>query len=288
MVAGFLCGNAAVVSRAADSVAAPKNETEAAALRTRFLNETNIASRREILKALAGTRNEASVEIVVGLLSATNRNSELFPDALDAAGSVSSIYVTSALIDLSKASLPTNLLARTLEVLGNKGSTDGLAALAPHLRSPDSRVRQAAAAGLAKGRGHPGINLILPYLNDPSVETRRAAVGALGHYRHGRVVPYLLKAYADPATREEARLALANVPSADAIEAYLGGLSLRDTNTVHVCQQAIQKISADVLPAIEARTAHLFPETLARLREVYAHDEKARQGPLFQSIPPAK
>jgi HEAT repeat protein len=252
-----------------------------ALLRERFTNTTDVATRREILQTLASLRDSTDADLVVAVLSDPKQNEAILPDAISAASGISSIYLTDALIGLSKASVSTNLLLQTLEALGNKGATDAIPAIAPHLRSSNWLVRETALAALIKCGGHPTINAVLVLLNDPSSDTRRAAVRVLCSFRHPRILEPLLKAYDDPATRVEAIPGLANVPDCRALDAYLEGLASPNVVVRGKCRKAIVQIQKEALPSVEGKASNLSFVTLRELQIIYENNSQAKQGPLF-------
>ena len=248
----------------------------------RFANATSDEARREILRTIAGDRDRSGVDVVVSLLQAPPTNHFLLSDAIAAADKLSSIYITSALIGLAHAGLPTNVLIQAIEVLGHKGSTDGLPALAPHLRSSAGRVRAAAAAAIGRSGGMPAINVTLPLLDDPSLAVRRSALTALGWFRHPRLIEPLTKAAADPTTRHEAMLALAGIPDLRALDRLLEGLGGRDAMVRDRCRRTLVLLQTEALPMLEARAENLPPLTVSELRRVYRSNETAKAGVLFQ------
>jgi HEAT repeat protein len=267
----------------ADASAAGTNPVSSAALIHEFNCATNLETKRAILHGLGVLRDGAAADLLVTLLGNPGSNTELCSEAIAAARQVSSIFVTDALIILSRAAVPTNILIQTLDALGHKGATDAIPALVPHLRSSDWLVRETAIGALIRCGGHPTINAVLPLLDDASPDTRRAAVRVLASFKHPRIVDPLLKAWVDPETESEAVAGLANVPDVRALDAYLAGLGSANISVRLKCRQAIGRIHSEALPLLEAKASGLPLLTLRELQFIYEHDPKARGGPLFNS-----
>src|SRR5439155_18432027 len=115
------------------------------------------------------------------------------------------------------------ILLQTIAALGKFKRNEAVAAIAPFARNDDSEVRQAAAAVLTRIGGDPATAVFLSLLNDSSADIRRGAVTALGELKARSALPLLLKAYRDHETKWEAIAALARVPDAWALDAYLDG-----------------------------------------------------------------
>jgi len=252
-------------------------------LRAQFTNTTDVTTRREILRTFISLRDSTVADLIVAILSEPQQNETVLPEAITAASRLSSIYLTDALIALSKAAVSTNILIQTLEALGNKGATDAIPAIAPHLKSSDWLVRETAVAALIKCRGHPTINAVLLLLNDPSPDTRRAAVRVLCSFRHPRILEPLLKAYADPATKDVAIPGLANVPDIRALNAYLDGLASPNVIVRARCREAIVRIRGEALRSLESKARNLDPLTLSEVQSIYENDTEAKHGPLFSA-----
>ena len=118
-------------------------------------------------------------------------------------------------------------------------------------------------------------------LGDSALEVSRAIVKTLGDLKSSKAVPGLLRAYADPALRAEAFPALARTPDARAIEALLDGLSSKNPTQRNAAHLAIRNLSDKVLGTIEAKADTLSRQALVELRQIYAGNRKAEDGPLF-------
>jgi len=270
---------AGLLAPVSEASGAPVLDTE-----EQFARAGTAEQRKALLRSFAEARDAGAAELIVSLLAAPDANAELLPEAIIAARDISSIYLTDALIGLSKARIPTNLLIQTIDALGRKGASDAVPALAPHLRSSDDRVRDAASTALIRCGGHPAINAVLPLLKDPSPAVRRSAVKTLGGFKHPRVMDPLLKAWANEETRFEATSALANFQDVRALDAYLAGLGERNAVLRSKCARAIDGIKAGALSRIEAMSTNLQPLALLELRKIYETNAAARNGAIF-SLP---
>jgi putative heme-binding domain-containing protein len=106
-------------------------------------------------------------------------------------------------------------------------------------------------------------------------------VAALGRLGSKASLPCLLTAYRDPETRAAALAALAQMPDARALDAYLEALGGKDANLREACTRAIARFRDELLQQIEARADRLAPAVVARLRLVYAGHTGAARGRLF-------
>src|SRR6185295_17740359 len=119
--------------------------------------------------------------------------------------------------------------------------------------------------------------------DDSLSDVRRGAVTALGEMKARSALPQLLKAYRDNETKSEAVAALAQMPDAQALDAYLEGLAGKNPTLRASCRKAIETIRDKALPAIEAKVNDLSPETIAELQKIYAENAPARKGRLFEA-----
>jgi putative heme-binding domain-containing protein len=94
-------------------------------------------------------------------------------------------------------------------------------------------------------------------------------------------LPKLVAAYSNRDTREAAVAALAKMPDARAVAAYLDGLSSPDFSLREKCRQALRDVRDAALPAVEAGEKALSDDVVLELRQVYQDHTKAKSGPLF-------
>jgi putative membrane-bound dehydrogenase-like protein len=253
-------------------------------LRDMFRKDTDVELKGRILAALGALEDKASAELLADVFAGANTESALLPDAIAAAGQIGSPE-TGALIVKFLNSRPADkaILLQAIGALGKFKRDDAIAALAVFVRNDDAEVRQGAIAALTRIGGDSAAAAFLSLLDGPSADIRRGAVIALGELKARSAVPQLLKASRDGETKWEAIAALARMPDARALGAYLDGLGGRSPALRTDCRKAIEAIGDKALPAIEAGLNGLAPETVAELQMIYAKNSEAKKGRLFEA-----
>jgi len=239
---------------------------------------------RAILRTLGGLGGAASGDLVAGILADPEKNKEVLPDAIAAAGRIKVKSSTAAMVALASATKDAGTLALLAQGLGVARSPTAIPIVTKMLRNSDSRVRHDAGDALASIGGTAAVDAILPLLSDADKDARRAAINAAGLLKDKRMIPQLLALYQSTEYHADALEALTKNPDAQALDAFLDGLdSSTDTVRDH-CRDAIERIRDSVLEKIEERhRAKPFTgQALAALQRVYAHSDRAKNGPLFK------
>jgi putative membrane-bound dehydrogenase-like protein len=169
-----------------------------------------------------------------------------------------------------------------IETLGRLKAAVAVPMLAERARAPSEQVRTAAFEALVRVGGETASAAVMDLLDDRSLGVRLAAVRAAGDLGDRAAMPKLLKAYATRETRDAASKALAQMPDARAVDAYLEGLASTDFTVRERCKQALREVRDAALPAAEAAAGKGVPDDVVlELRQVYRDHELAKKGRLF-------
>jgi putative heme-binding domain-containing protein len=174
------------------------------------------------------------------------------------------------------------VLAAAIDAAAEIGLLEFARALAGHLNDNDVNIASAALNALAKISGQPATQAIVRSLEDSRPEMRKAAVRILGERRAATAVPDLLKLVDDPQLGPAVLNALAKIPNAKALKAYLKALESKDAALREQTRTAIAKIADQTLPQLEIQANQLPPQVIAELQKALVKHEKARKGPIFQ------
>jgi putative membrane-bound dehydrogenase-like protein len=254
----------------------------APAVRQLFSRETNLEVRQAALRALAALRDTNSVPLIDPVLRNSQPNNPLLPDAIAAAARIGGDRIAQSLIQLLRnQASDTNLALPAIQALGQLKSSEAAGLIAEQLPRREPDVRNAAIESLTQIGGDAALKPTLALLEHDSTEARRGAVGALGRLKNKSAVPALLEARQNPALRMEATTALAQMPDAHALDAYLDGLGGKNAALRESCRRAVTAIQAQALPMIEQRIDTLSPEVIAELRLALAKSSEAKKGKLF-------
>ena len=253
-------------------------------LREMFPVESDVGLKRSILAAAGALKDASSVGLLAGVFADAKSNTALLDTTVSAAEQIATPEATAVLLKFLK-SRPADkaILLKTIVALGRIKANSAVADVVTFARHQDSEIRQAAFSSLVGIGGDAPVNVLLPLLDDSLSDVRRGAVTALGEMKARSALPQLLKAYRDNETKSEAVAALAQMPDAQALDAYLEGLAGKNPTLRASCRKAIETIRDKALPAIEAKVNDLSPETIAELQKIYAENAPARKGRLFEA-----
>jgi putative heme-binding domain-containing protein len=260
---------------AGDAGAAP-------ALRDRFGRETDPFVRRALLASLGTFRDRGSRGLISGVLRDPGAEASLKAEAVAAAERVGGPDMGGAVHGALKAApWDSPLRAAAVIALGRLQYTPAAPALESLAGEGDDEAGQAAFEALEAIGGDAGGDALLRLADRASPGVRRGAVAALGRLGQKAILPRLLAAYRDPETRTTALAALARMPDARALDAYLEGLGGKDASLREACLKAIGRIRDEALPRVEARADRLPPAVVAQLRRAYEGHAGAAGGRLF-------
>ncbi|MGZ4961196.1 MAG: HEAT repeat domain-containing protein [Limisphaerales bacterium] len=240
--------------------------------------------KRAILKTLGGLGGTNSGALVAGILADPAKNSDVLPQAIDAAGHIKVKTSTAALINLASVTTNNGTTILVVHALGEARSSDSVSVVAKMLRHSDSKIRHDAAEALASIGGTAALDAITGLLSDTDKDCRHAAITAAGLLKDKRVVTQLLESYQTTEYKADALEALTKVPDAQALDAYVDGLNSATDAVRDNCRNAIERIRDKVLSAIEEkhRKKPFTGQALAALQRVYNYSEVAKKGPLFK------
>jgi putative heme-binding domain-containing protein len=143
-------------------------------------------------------------------------------------------------------------------------------ALVRYASHKDGDVRSASLDAIIAVDRDAAANKIMPLLKHSDSAVRVSAVAALGRLKNKSTLGALLVAYKDPATRDEAIVALAQTPDLKALDAYVDGLTR--TNVVRdSSRQALRAIRNEARPILEQR-----PELAKELRLIYGSESPSK------------
>jgi putative heme-binding domain-containing protein len=253
-------------------------------LRARFRNEPDPQVRRVLLTALGVFRDEGSRGLLAAVLRDPKADRELKAEAVSAAERVGGKEVAEAVLDAlqtAQRGSPTETAA--VVALGRLKFAPAVPLLESVAATGDAgdETKWVAFEALAAIGGDAGRDALFRLADQASPDLRRRAISSLVRLGPKLALARLLTAYRDPETRAAALAALAQIPDARALDAYLDGLAGKDANLRESCSKAISRIRDEVLPRIETRADRLSPVVVAQLRRVYQGHAVAARGRLF-------
>jgi putative heme-binding domain-containing protein len=215
-----------------------------------FAAEGDAGLRAEVLKAIAASKPEAAATFVAKILRDSKANAALVPDAIRIAQRVGGPEMLQALAQAATSDAPPEVVVQALEAL--------------------SRVKGATSVEVASK---------LVSDRTKAVEIRRAAAASLAVSQSRDAIPPLLTAFQDEAVRRDAIVALAAIPDARALDAYLEGLDSKDGTVRQRCRDALKSIAGQALPLIEARLdkAPFSTQVMGELQTVFTAHQPVRE-----------
>jgi len=273
LAAGLNDASPAVRRAAAEGTAVAKDAEFVAALIQLFQKDTDVETRRAVLRAIAVNKTPApAADLVLGVLEKPKDNAAWLPEAVAAAVRQGGVKVITQLSVLVGSDAASDVIVRSLAALGTFKAVDAVPAIAGRLGSDDARIRAATIDALTTIGGPAVTKAMVPLLSDKKVETRRLAIAALGSLKNPASVEPLLQAFADPETKTEAVAALSGIVDARAAPAYLLGVGSKNASVRDACKKAILALRAECYPAIAAALANgsLAPEVVGELQAIYS------------------
>ncbi|MEW6160046.1 MAG: HEAT repeat domain-containing protein [Verrucomicrobiota bacterium] len=241
-----------------------------------FERETDPEIKRAALTTLGAIRDQRAEPLLLSLLRNSETPPTLMAEAIAAARQLRGKPLGAAIVRLlSTRPSDENIVLQALETLRELKMIDGFESVRAYANHPNTALRSAALDALVQIDSERAFTEIAPLIDHESVEVQRSAVQALGRLKKKEAVPQLLKAFERPATRGEAMLALANIPDARAIEAYLQGLIEPNPAVREASRKALQSLRDDAWPKIEPRLANLPSAMIQELRKIYEKDARA-------------
>jgi putative membrane-bound dehydrogenase-like protein len=264
--------DAGVRQAAVTVLIAARDPQTLAPLTKRFEQEKDSAAQVDLVRAVGGLQVPASVEFLRPILRDQGRAESLRLAALDGLEKINTPDAGAAIAGCPCGKSSPAFEIRVLQALAVTRSKDGRRVVVNALKSEQAAVRQAAAAALGKLGGDGTEKLLLPLLGDKDTAVKVAAIQALGTLKAKAAIPALIRAAGDEATQFDAVTALAAMPDARALSAYLTGLTSRNAGLRNACRAALAVVRDQAAPALEqlAKGNEIPSAALPELREVFS------------------
>jgi putative heme-binding domain-containing protein len=256
-------------------------------LEKQFASEKDVNTRTDLLRAVAG---QASPKAAAFLSSVAKDGKEAEAVRVEAVAGLEKIKAPASaetLAALAAPSQPVALQVRALAALGALKLPAGKDAAIKALKSDEPSVRAAAAGAVVATTGGDAVNLLVPLLDDKEPAVRGAAVQGLGSLKSKAAVPALVKAAGDEATEFDAIRALAQIPDARALSAYLTGLGSKNADLRDECKAALAAVRDEAAPALEqlVKGNEVSQDLLPELRSIYTVHEPILRWRLIGPFP---
>jgi putative heme-binding domain-containing protein len=234
------------------------------------------ADRPAILTALGWAQEPVAVAPILSVLERHPACPALLLAAITAARKQGGPSAKDALAKLAAADIPPEPLACALRAIGELRVADAAVIARTRLTHPAVDVRATAVGVLGRIGGTLARESLTLALRDDDAGIRRLAVNALGELRARDSVPALLEAYAQPATREEAALALVRIPDVRALNVYLEGLAAKHPIVRDGCRKALAEIRNLARSQVRDQliSGKLSPSIIGEVKAIYAHDHE--------------
>ena len=243
--------------------------------------------RSAAMAALAAIGDPSAPSIAADLITDPTADAALVSAAIAAAERIGAMpQVATALCDLLGRPAPSGVTRHAIRAAGVLKLEGAVDALAVHARAEGSENRTGACAALAAIGSKRATAVLLTLVDaNEDAKVRLAAVRAIGEAELATATPKLREVYAAAPAGSELRTAvaaaLAAMPEAASVDAYLDGLGGRNADLRERCRAAIAAIAGEVRTEIERRVPTLPPAAVLALRGIYENDKIARGGPIF-------
>jgi HEAT repeat protein len=222
-------------------------------LRSRLTVETDERNLNGLIEAVGLLGDVHSVASLTILAQDPKRPVPIRAAALDALGRLGGPQVLRARLSfVYDPKAPSSLVARALPALGRDGVLPAND-VAGFLESPVAEIRRAALLAFSPKRALPaGVKqAVIDRLTDKAPEVRKTAIEALAHLKLREAIPQLVAAANEPEYREDATLALAAMPDAQALPLYLAALQDRNPTLKRAGESALLALRDQVRPDLE-------------------------------------
>jgi putative membrane-bound dehydrogenase-like protein len=242
------------------------------ALRERFAAEKDAGNRLDLVRAVAGMKAPAAADFLAALLCDRANAIELRQLALGGLAALKSPAAADAIVAVAMPDEPDTLHGLALVTLGEMKSSRARAACEASLKATrNCHVVWSAMKALASLGDPAGGPLVRAELANESAGVRKAAIEAVAALKLREAVPDLIRLSQQPDTEFEAVTALAAMPDARALSAYVNGLTSKNADLRSACRSALVSIRGSVAPVLEelAKRNELPPAAIPELRSVY-------------------
>jgi putative heme-binding domain-containing protein len=240
-------------------------------LLARFDAEADTAMRTDLVRVIAGLNVPKSAAFLSTLLADGKAPEALRLECIIGLEKTNTPGAIDGLAKVLDPREPIALQVRALEALGVLKAKQAGTLAKTALASPAAAVRQAAAGLLGKLGEATAAEALLRLLDDKETPVQIAAIQALGALKAKDALPALLQAAGRETTQFDAIKALAQVPDARALSAYLTGLGSKSPELRQACTQALGAIREKIVPALEqlVKRNEVRAELLPDLRGIY-------------------
>ena len=231
-----------------------------AALRARLAVEESVEVKRAILRAIRDVEARSLIESALA-------DPALEEEAVGAAERIGEIA-------LLRARLERGTSDAALRALGRLKAKDAVPLIAARLKG-SGRASAAWALGSIGGAD------AARALREALAEGGREVVDASGRLKDREAIPALLALFARGESRDEVAAALARMPDARALDAYLHGLAAPVAPLRESCREAVKAIAKELRGEIEARAEKgaIPAAAIEELRAVFPKLEAAAPAP---------
>ncbi len=253
------------------------------ALVAMFRAENEIGLRQAVIEAVGAMKIAASGAFIQSLLEDPAQPEPLVRAAISAAEKIGARELRPPILALALSEQEIEVRRAAIETLGNARATEAIAPLAGIAAKEQASLRSAAVTALGKIGDPMTVAALSNLLANADAPLRREVVAALGATKQKEALPPLLAAWRDDSTRAEAISALALRPDIRALDAYLDGITDKNSTLRDAGKKALQTLQRQALPELEqrARENKLSSSVLAALQRVYEKNNEAKFGPLF-------
>lgn len=192
------------------------------------------------LDVLGAMKDADAADVLESVVRSRSSSESVRAHAVDAACAIRSKAMLALLRGIAgDRKAPEAQCIACIEALARIRDVETVPLVADRARSGTDAVRSVALTALARLRGKEAGAAIAEHLSDGSSTVRIAACRALGEARDARQIEALLPLAAERETATEATLALAKMPDARALAAFLAGVDSSEKRVVDASWRAL-------------------------------------------------
>ncbi len=232
-----------------------------------------------ILDVLAAHKDASSGNLLAELVHDESLPVAVRERLIDTLAAIATPQMTTTLLEVAADDRRTpDVIARAVRALGSAKAAAARATIEHRLSHSSDSVRVEAVAALAKIAGASAAPRLIVALSDRATNVELAAAKELGELKAKEAIVALVHATENPAVRDEAVKALAEMPDAGALVGYLRGLDSKEPAVRDAAKRAIASIRDAVRGELEARATRgeLAGESLAIVQKIYSTPQPIR------------
>jgi putative heme-binding domain-containing protein len=241
-------------------------------LRERFAAEKDPANRLDLVRAVAGMKTPAAADFLAGVLGDRSFPLIIREVALVGLSDTGAATADRAVALVANGGEPVELHAKALIALAGLRSSRTLATCDASLKTTRHVLVINSALEAMIRYGDPAAGpLVMREMTNEIADVRQTAALAAGKLRLRAAIPDLIRLSRDTWTDFNSTMALAQMPDARALPAYLTGLTSKNATLRTASRNALIRIREAVAPTLEelAKRNELPPGVISELREVY-------------------